>query len=178
MHWITGKDRPTTPVNDTRAPVCRAACVIDVEREVAADPDFLRPRRASSNGKCSTAAFRPGRGCSCHRVEPTNGSVAFLNAVSDGPHSPGFTPRVAAASARGEILGVGVETIGTDAGAAHTFDPPFPQSRRDARRGQVRAGKTLKPGSAPATGAVVIAAPLKVENGSGSPPEVLALVAR
>ena len=24
------------------------------------------------------------------------------------------------------MLGVGVETVGTDAGTAHSFDPPFP----------------------------------------------------
>ena len=44
-----------------------------------------------------------------------------------------------------DVLGVGVETVGTDAGQAGTFDPPFPNHTIDARRRQVRAGEPVQP---------------------------------
>jgi kynurenine formamidase len=52
---------------------------------------------------------------------------AFLN-VSDGqPHTPGIDAECARWLAQeSPVVGVGVETVGTDAGAAGGFDPPFP----------------------------------------------------
>ena len=53
--------------------------------------------------------------------------AAFLNVGDDGPHSPGFHAAASRLLAHDrDVLGVGVETIGTDAGQAGTFDPPFP----------------------------------------------------
>lgn len=53
--------------------------------------------------------------------------AAFLNLGPDGPHSPGFYAAASRMLAHDrDVLGVGVETIGTDAGQAGTFDPPFP----------------------------------------------------
>src|SRR5256885_4441345 len=46
--------------------------------------------------------------------------------TSSSPGSPGFTVAGAQMLASSALTGVGVETIGTDAGAAHSFDPPFP----------------------------------------------------
>jgi kynurenine formamidase len=77
-----------------------------------------------------------------------------------------------------QILGVGVETVGTDAGAAHSFDPPFPC--HSFLLGNDKYGLTQLQNltSLPATGAVVIAGPLPIVGGSGSPCRVLALVER
>ena len=51
----------------------------------------------------------------------------FLNVDDDGPHSPGFHKATSELLAHErDVLGVGVETVGTDAGQAGTFDPPFP----------------------------------------------------
>jgi len=56
--------------------------------------------------------------------------AAFLNVATDGPHSPGFHKDASALLAHDrDVLGVGVETVGTDAGQAGTFDPPFPTTR-------------------------------------------------
>jgi isatin hydrolase len=50
-----------------------------------------------------------------------------LNVRGDGPHSPGFTPEcVSLLAHERDVLGIGVETVGTDAGQAGGFDPPFP----------------------------------------------------
>jgi Dimerisation domain len=52
---------------------------------------------------------------------------SFLNVAQDGPHSPGIDGSAADLLAYGrDVLGIGVETIGTDAGQAGSFKLPFP----------------------------------------------------
>jgi kynurenine formamidase len=77
-----------------------------------------------------------------------------------------------------DVLGVGVETIGTDAGQAGTFDPPFPNHTIMHGAGKFGLASLCNLDQLPATGAIVIAAPLKIVNGSGSPLRVIALVER
>ena len=74
------------------------------------------------------------------------------------------------------IQGVGVETVGTDAGLAHSFDPPFPCHSFLLGKGKFGLTQLQNLAQLPPTGAVVIAAPLKIVNGSGSPLRVIALV--
>ena len=76
------------------------------------------------------------------------------------------------------MIGVGVETVGTDAGAAHSFDPAFPC--HSFLMGNDKYGLTQLQNLArlPATGALVIAGPLPLVTGSGAPARVLALVDR
>src|ERR671937_33579 len=75
-----------------------------------------------------------------------------------------------------DVLGVGVETVGTDAGQAFRFDPPFPNHGTMHGAGKFGLASLCNLDQLPPTGAVVIAAPLKIVNGSGSPLRVLALV--
>ena len=74
------------------------------------------------------------------------------------------------------IQGIGVETVGTDAGAAHSFDPPFPCHSFLLGHGKYGLTQLQNVATLPATGAVVIAGPLPIVGGSGSPCRVLALV--
>jgi kynurenine formamidase len=76
------------------------------------------------------------------------------------------------------VLGMGVETVGTDAGAAHSFDPPFPCHASLMGSGKYGLTQLQNLALLPPTGAVVIAAPLPIVSGSGSPARVLALVER
>ena len=76
------------------------------------------------------------------------------------------------------ILGLGVETVGTDAGAAHSFDPPFPCHSFLLGAGKYGLTQLANVDRLPPTGALLIAAPLKIVGGSGSPTRVLALVPR
>ena len=181
VHWISGKDLAnnacdTIPARRFVGP----ACVIDVEREVAANPDFLlTPTRIeqweSQHGRIPAGAWVLLRTGWSRRTD----AGAFLNAGEDGPHSPGFHATASRLLANDrDILGVGVETIGTDAGQAHTFDPPFPNHAIMHGAGRFGLASLCNLDRLPATGAVLIAAPLKVVNGSGSPLRVLALVAR
>ena len=101
----------------------------------------------------------------------------FLNAGPDGSHTPGFHPQCVPFLAKErDILGVGVETVGTDAGQAHTFDPMFPCHTIMHGSNRFGLASLTNLDKLPATGAIVIAPPLKIVNGSGSPLRVLALV--
>src|SRR5262249_61270057 len=63
---------------------------------------------------------------------------AFLNLAADGPHSPGFHHSSSVLLARDrDVLGVGVETVGTGAGQAGTFDPPVPKHATKEGAGKV-----------------------------------------
>ena len=177
-HWITGKDRAnnttdTIPVRQFVGP----ACVIDVSKEVALYEDFLLTREhvqawEGEHGKIPAGAWLLLRTDWSKR----QGKEAFLNAKADGPHSPGFHPDCVRFLAMDRnVLGVGVETVGTDAGQAATFDPPFPAHNLMQGNGKFGLASLCNLDQLPATGAVVVAAPLKIVNGSGSPLRVLAL---
>ncbi len=179
VHWITGKDLPNNTCETLPAQrLVGPACVIDVTREVGADPDFLlRPQRIEAweveYGRIPAGSWLLLRTDWSQRTDPE----AFLNVSEDGPHSPGFSKEASDLLAKGrDALGVGVETVGTDAGQAGTFDPPFPNHTTMHGAGKYGLASLCNLDQLPPTGAIVIAAPLKIVNGSGSPARVLALV--
>ncbi|MBF6568072.1 MAG: cyclase family protein [Candidatus Binataceae bacterium] len=178
IHWATGKDLPNN-TTDTIAPekFVGPACVIDVSGEVAKNPDFLlTPERIlaweKDHGKIPRQSWVLLRtGWSERRGD------AYLNDSPDGPHSPGFHKSASEFLARDrDVLGVGVETVGTDAGQAAKFDPPFPNHSTMHGAGKFGLASLCNLDQLPPIGAIVIAAPLKIVNGSGSPCRALALV--
>jgi kynurenine formamidase len=76
------------------------------------------------------------------------------------------------------IVGFGVETVGTDAGTAHSFDPPFPCHWHLLGAGKYGLTQLANLRRLPPTGSVLVVAPLKIVGGTGSPARVLALVPR
>jgi kynurenine formamidase len=178
VHWITGKDLPdnacdTIPVRRFVGP----ACVIDVTADVERNPDFLlMPEHIEAwemvHGRIPAGAWVLLRTGWSRRTD----SKAFLNVAADGPHSPGFHRSTSELLARDrDVLGVGVETVGTDAGQAGTFDPPFPNHATMHGAGKFGLASLTNLDQLPASGAIVIAAPLKIVGGSGSPLRVLAI---
>ena len=178
IHWITGKDLPenacdTLPARRLVGP----ACVIDVTREVEANADFLlTPARIEAwereHGRIPPSAWVLLRTGWSKRRD----AASFLNVGPDGPHSPGFDKTASQMLAVDrDVLGVGVETIGTDAGQAGRFDPPFPNHGIMHGAGKYGLASLCNLDRLPPTGALVIAAPLKLVNGSGSPARVLAI---
>lgn len=178
VHWITGKDLPdnacdTIPARRFVGP----ACVIDVTAEAAHNPDFLlMPEHIvaweKTNGRIPAGAWVLLRTGWSSRTDPSE----FLNVRADGPHTPGFHRTASALLAHDrDVLGVGVETVGTDAGQAGTFDPPFPNHATMHGAGKFGLASLTNLDQLPATGAIVIAAPLKIVGGSGSPVRVLAI---
>jgi kynurenine formamidase len=178
VHWITGKDLPDNAC-DTIPPrrFVGPACVIDVTRDVEANPDFLLTVARieaweGEHGRIPAGAWLLLRTGWSRRTDP----AAFVNAAADGPHSPGFDAAASRLLAHErDVLGVGVETIGTDAGQAGTFDPPFPNHTIMHGAGKFGLASLCNLDRLPPTGAVVIAAPLKIVRGSGSPLRVLAI---
>jgi kynurenine formamidase len=178
VHWISGKDLPDNACHSIPARrFVGPACVIDVIAEVDKDPDFLlTPQHIlaweASHGTIPAGAWVLLRTGWSRRRDP----AAFLNVASDGPHSPGFHRSASELLAHDrDVLGVGVETIGTDAGQAATFDPPFPNHAIMHGAGKFGLASLTNLDQLPAVGAIVIAAPLKIVDGSGSPVRVLAL---
>jgi isatin hydrolase len=180
VHWVTGKDLPqnatdTIPVKRFVGP----ACVIDVSRECAADNDFLLTPERIHGWEASYGRIPPGAWVLLRTDWSKRSGAAFLNADADGPHTPGFHQLASEFLAHErDILGVGVETIGTDAGQAGRFTPPFPNHTIMHGAGKFGLASLANLDRLPPTGSVVIAAPLKLVNGSGSPLRVVALVER
>jgi kynurenine formamidase len=178
IHWITGRDLPDNACN-TIPPrrFVGPACVIDVTADVEQDPDFLlMPSHIAAwelaHGTIPAGAWVLLRTGWSRRSDPT----AFLNVAADGPHSPGFHKRSSELLAhKRDVLGVGVETVGTDAGQAGTFDPPFPNHTIMHGAGKFGLASLTNLDQLPAVGAIVIAAPLKIVQGSGSPLRVIAI---
>jgi kynurenine formamidase len=178
VHWITGKDLPSNTCDTIPARrFVGPACVIDVSREVAANEDFLlMPEHVTAwekaYGRIPAHAWVFLRTDWSKRDDP----ASFLNVGADGPHSPGFHKSTSELLARDrDVLGVGVETVGTDAGQAGTFDPPFPNHSTMHGAGKFGLASLRNLDQLPPTGAIAIAAPLKIVKGSGSPLRVLAL---
>lgn len=176
-HWISGRDLPAN-TTDTLDParLIGPACVIDASREVEQDEDFLLTPGFVESWERLHGAIPPGSwlllrtGWSL-RTDP----AVFLNMREDGAHTPGFAPDAVRLLIERDVLGVGVETVGTDAGLAHSFDPPFPAHHLMLGAGKFGLASLRQLDALPATGALVIAAPLKLKDGSGSPCRVLAL---
>ena len=84
----------------------------------------------------------------------------YINLKEDGPHTPGLAKESSVLLAQErDVLGVGVETVGTDAGQAATFDPPFPNHYLMHGSGKFGLAGLSNLDQLPATGAIVIAAP-------------------
>jgi len=178
VHWVTGKDLPDN-TTDTIAPgrFVGPACVFDVSRECASNADFLFTPEHLAQWETKHGRIPAGAWVLLRSDWSKRSGAAFLNADENGPHTPGFhhdTSHILAHDR--DILGVGVETIGTDAGQAGGFTPPFPNHTTMHGAGKFGLASLCNLDQLPPTGSVVIAAPLKLVNGSGSPLRVLALV--
>jgi kynurenine formamidase len=177
VHWITGRHLPdnacdTIPAGKFVGP----ACVIDVSREARDDPDYLLTVEALLDWESRHGRIPKGAWVLLRTDWSRRGGAAFLNVAGDGPHSPGFDQRVSELLAHErDVLGVGVETIGTDAGQAGRFEPPFPNHAIMHGAGKFGLASLCNLDQLPPTGAVVIAAPLKIAGGSGSPLRVIAI---
>jgi kynurenine formamidase len=178
IHWVTAKDLPNN-ATDTIEPrkFIGPACVIDITTEVQQNPDFLLTINRVEQWEATYGRIPKGAWVLIHTGwSQRKGREAFLNVKEDGAHSPGFHPTCSAFLARErDILGVGVETVGTDAGLAGGFDPPFPNHSYMHGAGRFGITSLINLDQLPPTGAIVIAAPLKIVNGSGSPLRVIAI---
>ena len=181
IHWISGRHLPnnatdTIPPSDFVAP----AVVLDCSREAAADADFLLTvefieRWEATHGRIPPRAWVLMRTDWSKRTDP----VDYQNYDETGQHTPGpDTAAVRFLVEERDAIGFGTEAIGTDAGQAVHLRPPYPCHTFMHGAGRYGLQCLANLDRLPATGAVVIAPPLKIRQGSGSPLRVLALVPR
>jgi kynurenine formamidase len=178
-HWITGKDHQgattdTIPPQNFVAPVN----VIDRSKEAAANPDYLLTVESIKQWEVEHGEIEAGSWVLMRTDwHKRNGSSKdFLNADESGPHSPGPTAEAIAYLIEKGIIGWGQETIGTDAGSAGGMNPPFPAHNLMHKANRYGLASLAHLDRLPAKGAILIAAPLKIVQGTGSPVRALALV--
>jgi len=174
VHWVTGQDSEDV----SQVPPARLvapAVVLDFADRAADDPDFLLPIDDVTTWEAE------------HGPLPEGGWLLYRTGWDRRGDNPdefanaGHTPGIAIDCARWlaeerPVIGVGVETVGTDAGLAHSFDPPFPCHTYLLGAGKYGLTQLRNVDRLPARGAVLIVAPLPIVRGSGSPCRVLALV--
>jgi kynurenine formamidase len=174
IHWITGRDGDDVSQVPARRLVAPAA-VLDLTAEAAADPDFLLEVDHVRDWEQRHGSL-PAGGWLLYRTgwDARSGDP---DSYANGGRTPGISVECAKWLAEeAPIIGLGVETVGTDAGAAHSFDPPFPCHAMLLGSDKYGLTQLRNLQLLPPTGAVVIAAPLPIVAGSGSPARVLALV--
>ncbi len=177
-HWITGQDGEDVASAPPRRLVGPAA-VLDFSEQAAANPDFLLEVDDIRAWESEHGPL-PAGGWLLYRTgwdARSASQEAFLNADEDGPHTPGMSVECAHWLAeQSPVVGLGVETVGTDAGAAAGFDPMFPCHTLMHGAGKYGLTQLQNLAQLPATGAILVVSPLKIVGGSGSPARVLALV--
>ena len=180
IHWVSGRDKADVSQVPPRQLIGPVA-VIDKSAECAANPDYLLQVEDVEAWQQEHGAL-PAGGWLLFRTgwdARASDQAAFLNANATGSHTPGVSVTCARWLANeAPIMGLGVETVGTDAGAAHSFEPAFPCHQFLLGAGKYGLTQLANVSRLPPTGAVLIAAPLPIVHGSGSPARVLALVSR
>ena len=178
IHWVSGRDLPnnsvdTIPVKRFVAPVC----VIDCSAGAAEDEDFELSVETILDWEQQHGRIPAGYWVLMRTDWSKRRGAAYLNMREDGPHSPGPNPAaVRLLVDERDILGFGTETVGTDAGQGSHYTPPYPAHYYLHGAGKYGLQCLCNLDQLPATGAVLIAAPLKIKQGTGSPLRVLALV--
>lgn len=177
-HWYTGRDWPlgtvdTLPCEHMIAP----ACVIDCSAESAADDDFLLTRARIEAWEAQHGAIPKGAWVLMRTDWSTRSDADYAGLRDDGAHTPGPDAEAMRYLVHElGILGFGTETIGTDAGQGGHFEPPYPAHHYLHGAGRYGLQCLTNLHLLPPTGAMLMTAPLKVHEGSGSPLRVLALV--
>ena len=177
-HWISGRDVPDNSV-DTIKPenFVGPVVVIDCSAGASDDEDFeLTPELIvtweTTHGKIPNDAWVLMR---TDWSKKSGG--AYLNMRDDGPHSPGPTPdAIQFLINERNIRGFGTETVGTDAGQGSHYTPPYPAHFYLHGAGKFGLQCLANLDQLPPTGAILLAAPLKIKDGTGSPLRVMALV--
>ena len=179
IHWISGKDLPGN-ATDTIPPelfVAHAA-VVDCSADAAADPDYLLTVERveaweAEHGRIPARSWLLMRTDWSRRTDP----AGYLNMGAEGANTPGPHPDLVPwLIAERDVVGFGGEAVGTDAGQAAHFPVPYPCHHMMHGAGRFGLPALTNLDLLPPQGAVVIAAPLKIRQGSGSPVRALALV--
>ncbi|MGH2859489.1 MAG: cyclase family protein [Solirubrobacteraceae bacterium] len=178
IHWITGRDGDDI-ASIAPGRLVGPAVVIDKSAEAAKDPGYLLTVADLEAFEAAHGEIPAGAWVLLQTGwdERAADRARFLNVGRDGPVTPG--PDVDAcrwlADARA-ISGFGTETVGPDAGAAGGFEPPWPAHHYLLGAGRCTVSSLANLARLPPIGALIVVAPLKLVDGTGSPARVLAFV--
>ena len=178
-HWISGKDLPNN-ATDTIPPelFIAHASVIDVSTEAMANPDYLLTiervtQWEKQHGEIPSRSWLLMRTDWSKKTDP----VEYLNQGEEGANTPGpHQELIPWLIEERNVVGFGSEGVGTDAGQASHFPIPMPCHHLMHGAGRFGLPALTNLDLLPPMGTVLIAAPLKIRQGSGSPVRALALV--
>lgn len=176
-HWVSGKDVPNGDVDEIDPSVfVGPVVVIDCSAGAAEDDDFELTPDVILAWEAEYGEI-PADAWVLMRTDWSKRSGAqYLNMAEDGPHSPGPTPDAIRLLLERDIRGFGTETVGTDAGQGSHYVPPYPAHYLLHGAGKFGLQCLCNLDQLPAIGALLIAPPLKIKGGTGSPTRVLAMV--
>jgi kynurenine formamidase len=179
IHWISGKDLPNNAVDTINVEKFIApAAVIDCSKQCAANPDFALTIAFIEQWEARHGKIEPGSWVLLRTDWSKRTYPDYAGLRDDGAHTPGPEPAaVKWLIEQRDVHGFGTETIGTDFGQGHHFNPPYPAHFYMHGKGRFGLQCLTNLDLLPPKGAVIVAAPLKIKGGSGSPLRVLALVA-
>lgn len=179
QHWYTGKEnaRGTTDTLDVQRLIAPAN-VIDCSAEAAKNPDFLLDVDHIKAWEAEHGEVGEGEWVLMRTDwdQYDDNEAAFLNANETGPHSPGPSAECIQYLIDKGIVGWGTQCIGTDAGQGFALEPQFPAHNLLHLNGRFGLASLANLDKLPPKGAVLIAAPLKITGGTGSPIRALALI--
>ena len=177
-HWISGRDLPRNSVDSIEPEnFIGPVVVIDCSAGSAANDDFELTPDVIADWEAEYGRI-PEDCWVLMRTDWSKKSGAdYLNMKEDGPHSPGPTPEgIRFLIDQRNIRGFGTETVGTDAGQGSHYVPPYPAHYFLHGAGKFGLQCLSNLDQLPATGAVLLAPPLKIKDGTGSPLRVMAMV--
>lgn len=179
VHWITGRDLPRNSVDELPPEQFFGPIqVIDCSAGAAADDDFELTPEVIGEWEQKHGKILPDSWVLMRTDWSLRRGADYLNMRDDGPHSPGPTPAaVRLLVDKRNIRGFGTETVGTDAGQGNHYTPPYPAHYYLHGAGRLGLQCLANLHQLPPRGAFLVAPPLKIKNGTGSPLRVLALVA-
>jgi kynurenine formamidase len=175
IHFAEGKwTLEAVPVARLIAPVN----VVDISAQAAKDRDYVASAAdvqawEKKHGKIkagSIVLFRTGWG----KFWPDRKQYLGSDVPGDTEHLhfPGISPQAAAVLVERDVFGVGIDTASNDHGPSKLFETHQILSKANIY-GLENVAQLEK---LPATGATLIVAPMKIENGTGGPTRILAVL--
>lgn len=154
----------------------RPLVVLDVRENANGNPDYEVRIEDVSRFEHVHGNIAPGSVVLAHTGwdERWQRHEEFRNQQGDGlTHYPGFSLEAAKFLVQSRrIVGLGIDTMSVDIGATTTYPVHLFTSQHEI----FHLENVANLAQVPACGATIIVAPLKLENGSGGPARVLALV--
>lgn len=154
----------------------RPLVVIDVRKGVTTNPDYEVTVQDVATWEDAHGMIPSGAVVMAYTGwdERWNSHHEFRNQRSgELTHYPGFSLEAAKFLVKSrEVVGLGIDTMSVDTGATTTYPVHLFTSKENVYHVENVANLSL----VPPAGATVVVAPIKLENGSGGPARVLALV--